>query len=343
MGGKTLNTKFGIKTERKSTSEHLEITKEISKIIKEMFDIEIFPLPFRNDKKDHGDLDILILEKSENKDIYQKLKKRFTFVVKNKHLYSFLYKNYQIDLIFQKPKNWETSKVYYSYDPCGNLIGKLFHKFGLKYGLNGLVYPVRNYSGRFVKDIIISKDNKKIFEFLGLDFERFKSGFNTIEEIFEFIISSKYFNSENFIFENLTNIDRKRNKKRNSYHLFLKYINEKDPNSFNNYKFDRNKKNYIEKINNYFPEANLLEEFEKIEEQNKIKKEVSEKFNGHIIKEYIKLSGKELGNFISKFKFEITDNRELNFDNYILSLSEEEIKTEILNYFNNEYKDYKRL
>ena len=44
-------------------------------------------------------------------------------------------------------------------DPSGNLMGKIAHKFGLKYGCDGLVDPFRNFSGRINKDIVLTGIN----------------------------------------------------------------------------------------------------------------------------------------------------------------------------------------
>jgi hypothetical protein len=215
MGGKALKI-LGIETERKSTSEHLRIESTLIPIISELFKTEVKGVKFYRNKESHGDLDLLILNNGNLGDIYEKLKS-FGPIHKNGNVYSFEYDKYQIDLILQTDENWVFCDSFFNYDPCGNLIGKISHKFGLKFGFSGLVYPFRAFSGRLTQNIIISKDTEKIFKFLGLDYDKYTEGFNTVEEIFDWIVSSKYFCGENFLMENLNHIDRKRNKKRKTY------------------------------------------------------------------------------------------------------------------------------
>ncbi len=81
-------------------------------------------------------------------------------------------------------------------------------------------------------------------------------GFETFEEIFKFVIDSANFNTEMFQMENLKSIDKKRNRKRGSYHLFLKYL--KDNKIYVRNDFEEDKTKYIIAIDFYFPEVKLL-------------------------------------------------------------------------------------
>jgi hypothetical protein len=315
MGGRALN-RFGIYTERKTTAEHERILAEVKPRIEKLFNSEVRIVKYYHTKETHGDLDLL-LKSSNGLNVHDEIKKEFNieYVNSNTNVHSFAYDNYQIDIIVVKTNDWD-STFFYDYDPVGNLIGKYAHGFGLKSGFAGLVYPYRGNSGTVVKDIIISQDQEKIHKFFDLDFNRYEKGFNTVEEIFDYIIKSKYFNADRFQFDNLNGIDRKRNKKRVTYNKFLEYINSQK--YTNNFIFNKDKTVYLDMINEYFPEANLLEELEslkKIDEKNKL---VKEKFNGRLVMEKFNLSGKELG-FVMKTFYEKYD------EDYILSNSQEKL------------------
>ena len=73
--------------------------------------------------------------------------------------------NFQIDFIKITNESWDTARVYYSYDPLGNIMGKAYHKFGLSYGWDGLYYKFRNFNGKYSQDLLISTDPEKIFAF----------------------------------------------------------------------------------------------------------------------------------------------------------------------------------
>lgn len=343
MGGKALN-KYGIQTERKTTKDFLRIGGEIKERIGIDFNFEIETeiVTCYHTKPDHGDLDLLIKMDGKHfngNDITLKQYIENAFkphaIHNNGGVLSFDYENFQIDFIPVRQSKWETAKTYYSYDPLGNIMGKTFHKFGLSYGWDGLFYKFRNFNGRNSQNILISTDASKIFDFGGYDYNRYLQGFKTMEDIFKFAIDSKFFDTEIFQMENLKSIDKKRNRKRGSYHLFLKYL--KDNNIKTTYGFNKDKTHYLPMIENYFPEANLmhkLSELQKINSQNRI---LSQKFNGDMVMSWLpNLKGKELGNAIREFK--------LSFDNYddykefVLNSSFNAIKDKFMDNYNDEIK-----
>jgi hypothetical protein len=61
-------------------------------------------------------------------------------------------------------------------------------------------------------------------EFLGFDSLRFAQGFNTIDDILDFVASSKYFCKDFFLFENRNHDQRKRDVKRPTYTRALEYF-----------------------------------------------------------------------------------------------------------------------
>ena len=316
MGGKALN-KYNVFTERKDTGEFLMIGNEIQESIRNDFNLPIETDIVRcyHTKKDHGDLDLLLkIDNNFNSlgiDINDYILKRFNprAINNNGGVISFDYKNFQIDIIPIKESKFDIAKIYFSYDPLGNIMGKTFHKLNLSYGWDGLTFKFRNFNGRNSQNIEISNDPRKIFGFGGYDYDRFLQGFDTLEEIMLFCINSEYFDAEMFKMENLNHIDRKRNKKRGSYNVFLKYI--KDNGIDTRYEFKKNKEDYIPIINSYFPEAELIRKLDDLKENDMRNKIISQKFNGDIIMSWIpNIVGKELGRLIDRFKnsFDSKDN-----------------------------------
>lgn len=327
MGGKALN-RFGVTTERKTTEEFLRIGNELQERLG--FDLGVITeiIQCYRTKADHGDLDLLVkMEEPRNpfgfswKDYIQTTFKPQA-INSNGGVYSFDYQNFQIDIIPIPEDKWETAKTYYGWDPLGNISGKTFHKFDLSYGWEGLYYKFRNFYGSVSKDVLISTDVRKIFEFGGYDYDKYLKGFDTLEEIFNFCIDGKYFDSEMFKFENLKSIDKKRNRKRGSYHLFLKYIEEHGINR--EYEFQKDKDLYLPLINEFFPEAKLMEKLEdlqKIDDQNKI---ISSKFSGHHIMKWLPdIKGKEMSVVIEKFKNGFDDI--IKYREFLLTAGDEEI------------------
>jgi len=139
------------------------------------------------------------------------------------------------------------------------------------------------------------------------------------------MISSKYFSTDIYQYDNLRHIDRKRNLRRKSYNEFLTYINE-NTSKLPNYVFNEDKTSYIPMIVEAFPECNIYEKIAEFKEKERISKEIASKFNGHIIMElFPELMGKELGKFINTFKSFYGDH----FNEYILNTEPETIKDAI--------------
>jgi len=314
MGGNALK----IETLRKTTEEFNKIASEIIPIIEGKLNNETFIAKCYHNKETHGDMDILVKFSSnqQNINLINFIKENFNplDIYNNNGVVSFDYDFFQIDIIPIGESKWEIAKVWYSYDPFSNLCGKSAHRFGVKYGHSGLVYPFRNFNGRLSKDITLSKDPKRIFEFLGYDYEEFKKGFDTLEEIFEYVIAGKYFDYSIFLMENLNHIDRKRNKKRKSYQEFLQYVEKKGIKD--TYQFNKDKSTYIDLIHDSFPKVDLKGKIEELSKKDVENQELNTKFNGRLIMNiYPELTGKELGNAITNFQKSFENYREFGLNN----------------------------
>jgi hypothetical protein len=309
MGGKALN-KYGVFTERKNTEEFQALGKEIQDNIELNLPISTAVIKCYHTKETHGDLDLLLcMTDGININWREYIQTHFKpeAIHNNGGVYSFDYKNFQVDFIPIPEAKWESALVYFSYDPCGNCMGKTYHKFGLSYGWEGLFYKYRNVHGTNSSNILLTNDVRKIFQFGGYDYDRYMQGFERLKDIFNFTINSDYFDTEMFQMENLKSIDKKRNRKRGSYHLFLNYL--KDNNITISYQFKKDKAEYINIIDACFPNANLLEkiaELKRIDEYNSL---LAEKFNGEMVMQWFpKLKGKPLGVAIKNFKDSLGDN-----------------------------------
>ena len=150
-----------------------------------------------------------------------------------------------------------------------------------------------------------------------------------MEEIFDFIIESNYFDYTTFLMENLNHIDRKRNKKRKSYQEFLFYIENKG--ITDTYKFNVDKSVYIDLIDESFPKAGLKQKIVELTRKDNENQELNKKFNGKLImNRHPELKGKELGDYIRKFHENYDDYREFG-----LSHSSDEILESFKEFYEN--------
>jgi len=329
MGGKALHS-LGIESRRVSTQELYQIYNEISQIVNEKMGIETFMGSFYAQKPDHGDVDVLLKIDKENININQWIKDNISTkgIHNNGGVNSFEYKDFQVDFIPINSDNWELAKVWFSYDPIHNLLGKISHRFGAKYGWDGLRLMYQTKMGHEWDNIVLSKDPREIFNFMGYDYDKYSQGFDTLQEILDYIISGKYFSIELFLMENLRHIDRKRNKNRGSYQKFLAYC-EENKDKLPNYPFEKDKSKYLPYLNECFPNARIFERIVEIETKEKELEEIRLKFNGHLLMGwYPELNGKYLGFVIERYK-----KSKDNFENFIKENSKESIERDFKNWF----------
>lgn len=278
--------------------------------------IDVIP-SYRN-KTSHGDIDLQIERTSELSRIRELIADISDCAPLHKNGYVFswpqeywthldgrkgLITEYvQVDLISQAPRDYDTALSYYSWNDLGNIMGRLGHRLGFKYGHEGLVLIFRDGTHQYA-ETVVSRDIKKIVEFLGYDYEVFKNGFDDLEDIFDFATNSPFFNKDIFAYENRNHIAKTRDKKRATYRAFLEYINSKPMKYAYHYETMSEKGGRVlkdefrERAYAFFPD--LEETVNQIEFEHQKTKDVQAKFNGDIVSVLTGLTGKELGGFMT--------------------------------------------
>ena len=310
MGGNALKQ---VTTVRLTKENYHRLSVEVSQKMRERFpDRRIEVIPAFRLKADFGDLDILIDAEGLRENLIDVIRELFnpTEIVTGNAI-SFDVENFQVDIIPCTSANFATSLVYYSYNDLGNLMGRISHKLGFKYGHEGLSFRAddNNY---VIFDFVVSRDSRQIFEFLGYDYDRFLQGFDTLLEVFEYAASTKYFNPEMFKYENRNYASRVRDKKRSSYSGFLEWC-ENPTIKINHYPWavlhDRGgyvpKTEFVEIAYNTFP--GLKERHEKELEDYRLKKLFKEYFSAEDVTRVTGLTFKDLGNLMKYLKSVIVE------------------------------------
>ena len=206
------------------------------------------PVPSYRSKDSFGDCDLLTtatdeaFENSLSKDFALLGKKRNGSVTSYALKYG-SFPPFQFDLIKAKEDSFKFNYNYLSYNDLGNLIGRVAAAFGFKFAHDGLyilawydhkgeersVGRVKEYgktndcAEHRIEKLFISNFDEAL-EFLGFDSLRFAQGFNTIDDILDFVANSKYFCKDFFLFENRNHDQRKRDVKRPTYTRALEYF-----------------------------------------------------------------------------------------------------------------------
>ncbi len=172
MGGNALKNTL---TRRYDVKEYHNLSEELINKFDSLLYSKIEVIPAYSNKESFGDMDILY-STHDNKPID---KENFVSIfepnelVQNSNVISLDYKQLQIDFIHTTQEEFDYALNYFSFNDCGNLIGKCVRQFGLKHGHNGLILPLRDGNNMF-GEVVLTLDYNKGLEFLGFDVNRYK-------------------------------------------------------------------------------------------------------------------------------------------------------------------------
>lgn len=322
MGGNAIEN-----TRRLLADQYRELEAEVVEKLGTIYP-ELHPLPYYRQKPDFGDLDIVVPKpKLERKDFEAFLKELGSRqAVYNSDNISFEYQDFQVDLIFVEPEQVQSAIFYYAYNDLNNLVGRIAHKLGLKFGWDGLNYQIRTESGHRAESLLLSRDPAAIYQFLGYDYRRWQQGFDSLEEIFEFVISSEFFNPEIYDDENLNHINRTRNRKRKTYSSFLEWLKTRE--QLPAYQFEKDKSIYLIRTHNAFENADFFGQLKAYAKRIQDYEKRYAKFNGKLVQLWTGLEGKALGQVMQSYK-----SSQADFDNWLDSQTAESVEADFKTFF----------
>lgn len=293
-------------TRRVDKKEYKELVEEVVTILKGMGVTHIHPSQNVGEKDTFGDVDVLVGSNFRfNK---TNLKEAFNcpdFDYKYMNEYHILYKGVQVDLIPTNVTCFEIAKIFFDYNDLGNFIGRLskhYRIFSFKpKGLYFKVYSEITNKATELGEILLSKDPEHIFKVLDLDYNRYKQGFDTYDDMFRFVTSSKCFFAGSFSdreFINGNNV--KRNLKRKTVVMFIEWLKENYTEE--NHEFvEKDFEKIMEFAHTEFPKANIKSKVKVMFDKLERRKKHHAIFNGNIAMEVTGYTGKDLGKFIQYF------------------------------------------
>lgn len=309
-------------SKRIDTIQFNTICSQIGWVLENKLGLDNCPVKFFNNKEEHGDIDILVFKDlSYDTQVLINTLKEFpttTKIKKNGNVISILYDNVQVDLILIDKVFKETAKLFFFYNDFGLLLGKIFYYNRLKFSPEGVKYKVKylQYSG----EINLFTDIDDTFNYLGLDKCRYDQGFDSLEDMFEYIISSKKFCKESFDKSLWRSDQRHRDLKRKNLLYFYEWIKDKDLPSI-----ERPSKEEVFEFANNITDGEVKELFNYMVELDELKKRIAFKFNSNFLMEtfpVLKDYPKYLGIFIRTFKDNFDDDE--HFCDYLELTDKEE-------------------
>lgn len=264
-----------------------------------------------SEKTDHGDIDILVV--SEDMDRARSIISRFAWVdpstgesylkqlthpeSQNSFICTFKNYNVQVDLTPSPLDTFSFALGYFSWNDLGNLIGRIAHRRGLKFGHDGLWY-VHRRGDRQLGEFQLTGHFDAALEYLGFDVDRWYEGFDTFEDMFQYVASSKYFEKCAYPLEHQNHRARTRDSKRKTYNAFLEWIN------YDGEYVKSNRDEHIAQMRKDYPEVDAaIIASEKVDD---LRMAYKERINGIIVSKYFEptgiIAGKDLGRLMSIIK-----------------------------------------
>jgi hypothetical protein len=318
MGGNAIK-----ESKRVTTDELNHLIPEVIGIIRSVSNpgCKVTPIPSYSKKADHGDLDILVSRDATWFNWHDAIKDALgsAHMVRNGPVTSYLFKDtLQVDVIVAPEDEFDFSLNYFSYNDLGNLIGRVAHRHGLKFGHNGLFYVLRDDT-KLLGEILISRDFFRVIHLLGFAPHTFKDMFSTLEDIFEYVASSLYFEKEMYPLEHRSHTARTRDAKRATYQKFLKWIDETRPPDGPLAGRGEMIHDFIEE---YCPHVKMC--INGLLHANERSKEAKLKLNGELVSQWTGYTGKPLGELMCAIRDRL-GNTKRQIDEKILSMKAYEI------------------
>jgi hypothetical protein len=341
MGGNALSAE----TIRLPAQRYREVEERVLHKVRDMLPgIRADAIAAYAGKPDFGDMDILLAEHPDCEPVALSQKLGAQEIVRNGEVTSFGLPMaegvFQVDLIIVPEASFDFAMRYFSYNDLGNLLGRVAHKFGAKFGHLGLLYPLRDPENddHLLAELGVTSDFSQALGMLGYDAQlyeamRRESGFRTLEDIFRYVVSSAYANPAIYLLENRSYRARVRDAKRPTYNQFLDWLAEQPEGSLPAYPWGEagnperqaQRRQFLEQAFIAFPQfkADYDRTLARAERQRLSKRH----FNGDVVASITGLEGKELGMFMSRLRASFASNDAL--EEFFAAASAEEARARI--------------
>ena len=350
MGGNAFKDLNVVSIERHLFEEiSVSLIRDVRKILKSEY---VKVLPYYKNKKVFGDIDIMItredldfFERKNGCSFFDHLTDKYNLSSvrnDNDNIISIPLKiagkneYVQVDFMPHEKSEFTKKMKFYAFND--------FHLFVNKFIAEPVFDGHVSYDG-FKTKSYIDDDGKNYFlgeiqtidkfdetlSFLKFDIERFKKGFDDVEDIFMYVYSNPYFSTDNFekAVQVQNNVERER-LKRKGYVSFINFIRSMP------HKKGKIVGSESGDIVNHF--SQLRSQRDKLVDDFYTIKTFKERFNGININKIVKIEdSKVLGVFIKSLGF---DHRKLKVDDFVLSIVAMNDR-EFENFVFKEYSDFK--
>lgn len=254
---------------------------------------------------------------------------------------------FQVDLISIPLASFDFAVRYFGLNDMGNLLGRVAHKFGAKFGHLGLLYPIRDPGNgtHLIAEVSVTNDFGLALRLIGYDAARYEAlrgggGFAGLNDIFAYVVSSRFVNRDIYLLENRNHKSRIRDSKRPTYNAFLAWLAQQASGSLPAYPWAedgsleraRQKQEFLHAAFQACPEFETA--YRQAMAEYAQKQAVKRRFNGELAGAVTGLSGKSLGQAMARVRDSFCD--EAAFAAFFMQASDAEIAACFLRHAKNE-------
>jgi hypothetical protein len=161
---------------------------------------------------------------------------------------------HQVDLIVVPNLYFDITRQYFDWGGIGNLIGRAASKMGFAVGIEGLQFREVLEDLNRRDAVLISADYNDILTFLGLDPGRFAEGFDTMVDVFDYVVTSPLFDPQLFLPQNRNHDKRVRDERHPLHVAFLEWLDKTGKVHQASPAWAEDKTVYVELARTHFPE-----------------------------------------------------------------------------------------
>jgi len=230
----------------------------------------------------------------------------------------------QVDLMPIPSQCYEFSKSYYAWNDLSKtftIIAREMH--GLRFGFDGLARSIK-VDGKVLGNVTFTRDFDEALAFLDFDVARYRQGFDSLDEMFEYAASNPRFNKAMFQLENRNSRGRSQDSVRVTYMAFLAWMKDRD---LPEYDWDTDTTDWMEKALARFPQARV--DYQRLLDLHDLALANKVRYNGSVVTQITGIKHRSLGLFMEAFK---KHQGEKTFDQWISGTSDGDIKRAMLEF-----------
>jgi hypothetical protein len=280
---------------------------------------------YYGDKPDFGDMDIIVPMRPDWEQIREAIAADLgaTQVKYTGRVFSIVFEGLQTDFFAVPTQFVDSTWRYMSFNDLGNLLGRIFRRFNLKYGEEGLYWVYRRAGDAHYKaELPVTQDFTRICGFLGLDRDAWDTGFPTLASVYEWVIASPYFSVAPYL-DDLDGTMERRSRRRSGIASFIAFLKARGIEARPEF---ADRMSYLPQILAAFPEAGLAARIALERDKEERAAAMATRFSGKLVMRLRpELTGKALGEFIVAFKASVAD-----FEAFLLASTPEEVERRML-------------